>query len=174
LANQWGKIQEALDLTRQATEQMSEAPADQTTLIFQGAAVIWLGVNHRLLGDLDQASQLFFEAATLNQRAGSFYGALASVEQAADVAKIQGQLHRAAELYRRGLKMVDRWSRQEGMIRSSLPAATGPHLGLGTVLYQWNDLEAAPHLRRAYELGELERAWWRVHGYRMPRMWKST
>jgi LuxR family maltose regulon positive regulatory protein len=168
LANNRGNLQEAIDLAQRALEQMNEAPDDRTTLIFRGAAVLWLGVNHRLLGELDQATKLYAEAATLNQEAGNYYGALASIEQAADVAQVRGQLHRAAELYRRALLLADRWYRREGMVPGSLPAATGPHLGLGTVLYQWNDLEAAaPHILRAVELGELEQAWWRIHSYRM-------
>ena len=47
-------------------------------------------------------------------------------------------------------------------------AASGLHLELGTVLYQWNDLAAADaHIRRAVELDELGEAWGRLHTYRM-------
>jgi LuxR family maltose regulon positive regulatory protein len=90
LANNRGNLQEAIDLAQRALEQMNEAPDDRTTLIFRGAAALWLGVNHRLLGELDQATKLYAEAATLNQEAGNYYGALASIEQAADVAQVRG------------------------------------------------------------------------------------
>jgi hypothetical protein len=73
-----GDLPKALDLTHQALEKMSDAPPDQTTLIFQGAAVIWQGVNYRHLGNLDRARQLFAEAALLNRKAGHYYGALAA------------------------------------------------------------------------------------------------
>ena len=126
LANQRGNLQEAVDLTQQAMEQLSEAPPDRTTLIFQGAAVIWLGVNHRLLGELDRASQLFAEAAILNQRAGNYYSALAAFEQAADLAQIRGQLHRAAEFYRRGLRMADGFYRRKGRPRGPCQPRPGP------------------------------------------------
>jgi CubicO group peptidase (beta-lactamase class C family) len=86
----------------------------------------------------------------------------------AELATIQGQLHRAIELYQRGLQVAEGWSQQKGPGRRSLPAASGLHLGLGNVFYQWNALAAAaPHLQRAVELGELERAWWRMSCYRM-------
>lgn len=168
LANQLGDLSKAIALSEQALEQMSDAPLDQDTLIHQGAAVIWLGVNYRHLGDLDRARQLFVEAASLNLQAGNIYAALATREQLADMAMMQGQLRQAAEYYRQGLQMAQQWSDQEGKGRGVLPAATGPHLGLGTVLYQWNDLAgAAPHIQRAIELGELGGDWWRMHGYRM-------
>jgi LuxR family maltose regulon positive regulatory protein len=168
LANQMGDLQKAVELTQQAMEQLSQAPPEQITLIFRGAAVIWLGVNYRHLGHLDRARQLFNEAAALNQQAGNYYGTLASVEQQGDLAMIQGHLHRAVEIYRRGLEMAHKWSNQKGAGRGALPAATGLHLGLGTVLYQWNDLAgAAIHLQRACDLGELGRFWGRMHCYRM-------
>ncbi|MFC2046024.1 LuxR C-terminal-related transcriptional regulator [Chloroflexota bacterium] len=168
LANQMGDLPGALDLTQQAIEQLSEAPPDQTTLIFQGAAVIWLGVNYRHLGHLDRARRLFVEATSINQQAGNIYAALSTLEQLADLAVIQGQLHRAIELHQRGLQMSRKWSEREGLGRGTLLAAFGLHLGLGTVLYQRNDLAgAARHIQRAFVLGELEGSWWRMHSQRM-------
>ncbi|MCK5313813.1 MAG: tetratricopeptide repeat protein, partial [Anaerolineales bacterium] len=168
LANQMGYLVKAIALTEKALEQMSHAPPDRITLIFRGAAIIWLGVNHRFLGNLDQARQLFSEAASLNQKAGNIYAALASLEQSADLAVISGQLHQAVEIYRRGLQMARRWADEGGEGRGALVAASGLHLGLGTVLYQWNDLAgAAPHIRRAVELDELGEVWGRMHAYRM-------
>ena len=167
LANRRGDVAKALDLSRRALEQMSDAPSGETTLIFQGAAVIWLGVNHRLLGDLGTASRLYAEACSLNREAGNIYAALSSLAELGDLALIQGQLHRAVELYRQGLEMARRWSEDEG-IRRTVLAASSLHLRLGTVLYQWNDLVAAgPHIERAVELDELGEAWGRMLSYRM-------
>ena len=168
LANQMGDLQKAVDLTQQAMEQLSQASPEQTTLIFQGAAVIWLGVNYRYLGHLDRAKQLFAEAAVLNKKAGNYYGALASLEQSADLAMLHGQLHRAEGFYRRGLELAQSWSEQ-GVRRERTPlAASGIHLGLGTILYQRNDLAAAaPHIRRAVELDDLGENWGRLFSYRM-------
>jgi LuxR family maltose regulon positive regulatory protein len=168
LANQMGDLFKAIALTEEALEQMSDAAPDRITLIFQGAAIIWLGVNHRHLGDLDQARRLFIEAASLNQKAGNIYAALASLEQLADLAMMRGQLHQAMEIYGRGLELARKWSDEGGKSRGILLAASGVHLGLGTILYQWNDLDGAePHIQRALELHELGEVWGRMHSYWM-------
>ena len=168
LANQKGDFNKALALSEEALEMMSDAPPDRITPIFRGAAIIWLGVNHRYLGDLDQARRLFINAATLNQKAGNIYAALASLEQLADLAMIQGQLHQAMEICGRGLELARKWSDEDGTNRGTLLAASGVHLGLGTILYQWNDLVGGePHLLRALELHELGEVMGRIGSYRM-------
>jgi LuxR family maltose regulon positive regulatory protein len=167
-ANQQGDLLKSIHLTEQALEEMLKAPPDRITLIFQGSAVIWLGLNHRLLGNLDKAGQLFMEAAGLNQKAGNFYAALASFEQLAKLAVIRGQLHRALDLYRSGLKVAQNWMDTGGKPQRSLIAAAGPQLGLGTVLYQLNDLAgAATHIQHSADLFELGELWGRMHAYTM-------
>jgi LuxR family maltose regulon positive regulatory protein len=168
VANQVGDLAKAIDLSQQALEQMADAPPGKDTLIHRGAAAIWLGVNYRHVGDLGKARQLFIEAISLNQKAGSIYGVLSSEAQLADMAMVQGHLHQAAEYYGRGLQKAQEWSGQEGKGGRAVLASSALYLGLGTVLYQWNDLTgAAPHLQRAVELGELGGAWERMYGYRM-------
>jgi LuxR family maltose regulon positive regulatory protein len=168
LANQLGDLQNAINLSEQALREMREIPFDPITLIYQGAAVIWLGVNHRLLGDLGRASQFFVEAASLNYDAGNIYGAMAAIEQSAELAIIRGQLHKANDFYLQALQMSRRWVETDGRGRGTSVAEAGPHLGLGAVLYQWNDLEGAtPQLLRAVELFELGEAWERLFAYKM-------
>jgi len=168
LANQRGHLEQAIDLSERALDLLSSAQTERITLIFRGAIIIWLGVNHRLLGDLDRASQLFVEAASLNHEAGNFYGVLAAIEQSAELAVLRGQLHHAEEINRQGLLMASKWTEKDGRGRGTSVAAAGPHLGLGAVLYQWNDLkESAPHLQRAMELLEMGEAWGRMFSYKM-------
>jgi len=168
VANQMGNLPKAIDLAKQALEQMSEASPEKDTLIHRGAAVIWLGVNHRYLGDLDKARKFFTEAASLNLEGGNIYGALAAMDQSADLMLNQGQLHQAEEIYRQGLQMARSWSDEQGGGRGILLAASGLHLGLGTVLYQKNDLVGAEtYIRRAIELDELGETWRVILTYRM-------
>ncbi len=47
LANMQGDVLKSTNLTEVALEEMSQAPPDRMTLIFQGSAVIWLGINYR-------------------------------------------------------------------------------------------------------------------------------
>jgi LuxR family maltose regulon positive regulatory protein len=120
------------------------------------------------MGDLDRARQLFVEALSLNHKAGNIYGALGTMEQLGDLAKIQGQLHRQVDFCRRGLQMAQNWSDQRGRGRGTLQAASGLHRALGTALYQWNDLAgAAPHIQRAVELNDLGDTWGRLLPYKM-------
>jgi LuxR family maltose regulon positive regulatory protein len=168
LANHEGDLLKSIKLTEQALGELQSAPANQMTLIFKGSAIIWLGVNHRHLGNLNKAKQLFIEAAEVNQKAGNYYAALASFEQLAQLAEMRGQLLQAVGLYEDGLKLAQNWTDAEGKPRGSLIAAAGPQRGLGTVLYQLNDLAGATiHIQRSadlYELGELLR---RIDAYTM-------
>jgi LuxR family maltose regulon positive regulatory protein len=168
LANQRGDFIKAIALTEKAIEQMSDAVPDRVTLIFRGAAIIWLGVNHRNLGDLDKASRYFEEAFSINNEAKNYYGALASLEQSADLAMIRGHLKQAVEICQQGLQLAQRWADEGGRNQGAMLVASGPHLELGIVLYQWNDLaSAAPHIQRAVELLELGEIWGRIFSYRM-------
>ena len=168
VANQLGELHKAIALTEQALEQLSHTPPDRNLLIFKGAAVIWLGVNHRYLGNLDRARQLFIEAVPINQKAGNIYAALASFEQLADLAVIRGQLHQGVEFYQRGLQMARNWTDVGGEGLGASVVEAGLLQGLGTVLYQMNDLAGAtPHIRRAAELFELGEAWGRMYSYKM-------
>jgi hypothetical protein len=53
-----------------------------------------------------------------------------------------------------------------GKPQGSLIAAAGPQLGLGTVLYQLNDLAGAEtQIQRSVDLFELGELWGRMHSY---------
>jgi LuxR family maltose regulon positive regulatory protein len=168
LANQQGDLLKSVHLSEQALEEMAAALPDRVTLMFRGAAVIWLGLNHRLLGNLDKAKQLFTEAAQLNQKAGNYFAACASFEQLAGLAVIRGQLLQALDFYRSGLELAQNRKDTGGKPQGSLIAAGGPQLGVGTVLYQLNDLEgAAPHIQHSADLFELGDLWGRKDAYTM-------
>jgi LuxR family maltose regulon positive regulatory protein len=168
LANQEGDLLRSINLSEQALEEMSTASPDRITLTFRGLAVIWLGLNHRLLGNFGEANQLFLEAVELNQKAGNFYAALLSLELLAELAVIRGQLHQALDLYRSGLKLAQDWIDAGATPRGSLIAAAGPQLGLGTVLYQLNDLDgAAAQIQRSADLFGLGDIWGKKDAYTM-------
>jgi LuxR family maltose regulon positive regulatory protein len=168
LANHEGDILKSIKLTEQALDELQSAPLNRMTLVFKGSAIIWLGVNHRQLGNLDKAKQLFVEAAEINQKAGNYYAALASFEQLAQLAVYRGQLLHAVELYEDGLKLAQSWMDIEGKPRGSLIAAAGPLRGLGTVLYQLNDLAGATiHIQRSANLYDLGELWKRIDSLTM-------
>jgi LuxR family maltose regulon positive regulatory protein len=168
MANHEGDLLRSINLCKQALEEMSAASPGRVTRIFRGLAVSWLGLNHRLLGNFDEARQLFIEAAKLNQEADNYHAALLSFELLAELAVIRGQLHQALDLYRSGLKMVQNWKDTGGTFRGSLIAAAGPQLGLGTVLYQMNDLDgSAYHIQHSADLLGLGDIWGKKDAYTM-------
>ncbi|RPI28846.1 MAG: hypothetical protein EHM70_16310 [Chloroflexota bacterium] len=168
LANQQGDLHTSINLSEQALEEMSNALPDRITLIFRGSAVIWLGLNQRLLGHLNKAKQLFVEAARINNKAGNYHAAMASFEQLAGLAVIRGRLHQALDLYQAGLKMAQNWKDTGGKPQGPLIAAGGPQLGLGLLLYQWNDLAAAAaHIQHCVDLFEFGDLWGRKSAYTM-------
>ena len=174
LANARGDFLKSIKLSEQALEEMSSAASvssaspDRFMLMFQGAAVIWLGVNHRLLGNLDNARQLYKEAAEINQKANSFYAALSSIKHLADLEAIRGQLHLALDYYRSGLQLAQNWKGTGGKLQGSLVATVELQMGLGSALYQLNDLAgAATYIQRSADLYELSEHFGRMHAYTM-------
>jgi hypothetical protein len=68
----------------------------------------------------------------------------------ARVRAMQGQLHAAVELHQRALHMAA----EQGW--GQLPMVGLPHVWLGKLLYEWNDLEAATrHLLARIKLARL-------------------
>jgi LuxR family transcriptional regulator, maltose regulon positive regulatory protein len=156
LANLMGDFHKAVALSKQAIEQMPEASLETDTLIFRGAAIIWLGVNNRILGNLDKANELFIKAAKINEQAGSIYAAVSAKAQSAYLSMLVGQLHEAKEIYQQGFQVIERWADEQGEGERTLVAGSELHLGLGTLMYEWNNLEAAAtHVKRAVELLKL-------------------
>jgi LuxR family maltose regulon positive regulatory protein len=167
LANRMGEFHKAIHLIEQALEFIADASTDRNSLIFRGAGILWLGINHRVLGDLEKARGFFVEAISLNQEAGSIYAALAAINHLADLSVIEGQLYQAVEIYQRGFQMAEKWTGDREGLRTLL-AMCELYLGLGTVLYEINDLAgAAPHIQRAAELLELANDHGRFDGYKM-------
>jgi LuxR family transcriptional regulator, maltose regulon positive regulatory protein len=166
LVTREGDLLRSIQLCEQALEEMSTASQDQVLLIFRGSAVIWLALNQRLLGNLDQARQLFLEAAEINRKAGNFFAALSSYEQLAGLEIIRGHLHQAVDLYKYGLDLMQKWKDTEAKPLGSFIAAAGLQLGLGTVLYQMNELEeATTHIQWSTDFQELGESWGRLNSY---------
>ena len=160
--------EKAILLSKRALKQMSSVPSDQSTLIHQGAATINLADNYRISGDLTKARQLYTEAIALNQKADNIFAMLGAFWSLGDVAKTQGQLRRAVDIYKRGLQAAATWLDQNEHEGVPLLATEDLHLRLGAVLYQLNDLTGvAKHVQRANELFELEETWERLLGYKM-------
>jgi LuxR family maltose regulon positive regulatory protein len=161
-------MSKAILLAKKALKQMSSASLDQSTLIHQGGATLNLADNYRICCDLTKARQFYTESIALNQKADNIFALLGAFWSLGDIAKTQGQLRRAVEIYKRGLQAAAKWLTQNEYESAPFLVTDDLHLRLGAVLYQLNDLTgSATHIQRAIELFELEENWDRLLSYKM-------
>jgi ATP/maltotriose-dependent transcriptional regulator MalT len=109
-----------------------------------------LGIAHRMSGDVEAAGRILAEAEEVNREAGNIHPTLVAVCNLALLEMVRGKLHESARGYRRALRLATEWGAQR------LPSAGLAHIGMGKLLGEWNDLEAAEH--RLTEGIELSRA----------------
>ncbi|HSK98756.1 MAG TPA: LuxR C-terminal-related transcriptional regulator [Rubrobacteraceae bacterium] len=133
----------AMDLARSAAEQLTEDNQFLGCIIAASR-----GFAYRSRGEVDAASEAFAEAAALSRSVGATYVALLADKYLAELRMVQGRLRAAAEVCRRALELVAERGKR-------LPASSAAHVGMGKLLREWNELDAASaHLREGIELGE--------------------
>ncbi|MBA3471111.1 MAG: LuxR family transcriptional regulator [Herpetosiphonaceae bacterium] len=129
-----GDIRRSITLSEQALTII--APDD---LVLRGIIAGNLTVVGRLVGDVAAASRAAADAVAINQQSGNTFAALLAISDLAQLQVIQGQLQRATATFRQGLQLaVERGWR-------NVPALGLIHVGLGEVLYEWNDLDTATY-----------------------------
>ena len=137
--------------TRQSAELAQEAlrllPKDN--LFLRSLVAGLLGVSYLWSGDIVTAKQTLDQAARMSQKAGNLMNAVLALGHLAEVAMIEGQLFEAQSLYNKAIKLgVD----DQGQPR---PIAGVPLIGLGALLRERNDLEAAErHITEGIELAK--------------------
>ena len=133
-----------IELAREALERLPEDDA-----YTRGLSALELGYGYLDSGHMRAASDAFSLAITTSGAAGHIYSVLAATWGLARVHMAQGRLHEAARLCRQGLQSAT------GKAGKPLPAAIYAHVGLGEVLYEWNDLgDAESIVTEGIELGE--------------------
>ena len=143
LASQQGDARRTIDLAHQALEYLPESDAAVRSVIaFTLGGACWLN------GALTEASRAFAEASRMGKAAGNVHVAVPAICSLAELLIVQGQLQRAAEAYREALQMA---TQADGR---PLPVAARAYVGLGQLLYERGDLEAATHMtQQGIELG---------------------
>lgn len=135
-----GDVPGSIELAREARKLL---PEDDFAL--RGAISFNLGSAYWVTGDLEAAKETFAEASAASRRAGNTYVALLSMRARAEIEKMSGHLRRAADLYHEALQIAE---------ASPSPAAGLAHVGMGELLYEWNDLDGAVHhLTQGIDLG---------------------
>jgi LuxR family maltose regulon positive regulatory protein len=144
-----GDATDAVDLSQRALSFIPQDDYYWRSLMGVNIALNLAGVT-RTSREIAEASRLLAEAGEASLAAGDTYTALFSFSKLGEFYKIQGQLHRAAELFQQAMEISTGQGR-----RQFLPAVSKAKVGLGAILYEWNDLEAAAdYLVTGIELAE--------------------
>jgi LuxR family maltose regulon positive regulatory protein len=148
-----GEVAQAVRLSRQALENLPEDALYLRSTMAVNIALNLLASNDSTM-DVAEASQVLAEAASVSQASGDTHTALLSLTFLAETEAVRGQLHQAAQTFKQVLDLAGHPAAQSGQ---SLPVASAAHIGLGDLLYEWNDLDAAAkQLQRGIELSERE------------------
>ncbi|MCL4296661.1 MAG: tetratricopeptide repeat protein [Anaerolineae bacterium] len=137
-----GDMRHANELTRQAQALL---PAGDPFL--RGVTNLNRGLACFMKGDVEAARQAYAEVAELSQKSGNVMVTVIIQCQIAEAQMWQGRLHQALATYQQALALA---TTPEGY---ELPGAAQAHIGLATVMYEWNNLEAAAqHLAEGFRL----------------------
>jgi LuxR family maltose regulon positive regulatory protein len=143
VAGRRGHAQQAIDLARQALERLPESETAIRSIV-----TFTLGDTSWSIGDLAGARRAFEQASRIDRTAGSPLVALLALSSVGVLLTEEGQLHRAAEAFR---KVIQTATQPNGRTR---PVAAVACLGLSVLEYEWNDLEkAGRYAQQALELG---------------------
>ena len=128
---------EMVPAIKYAKQAVKTAPPDE--YYTQGIAYVSLYNAYRELGRWDDAigaCTLAIKAARLGESLVSTVDAIFNLGR---LLKIQGHLHRAAQVYHDGLRVAE----NQGQVQ--LPAYSLIHFGLADIFYQWNNLDETEH-----------------------------
>ena len=129
-----GKTRLSAELSSRALELLPEE-----RLFFRSFVAGFLGISHMYKGNLDAAVQVLHETVRIGQQAGNLTISVLALCHLGEVHHINGKLHDAKTFYERALSLAtdDQGRRQ--------PIAGMALIGLGNLLREWNELEAATH-----------------------------
>src|SRR5215210_6720196 len=144
LARMRGDVPRAIELSRQA---LAHLPEDSTYL---RSKAIWnLGISSWTRGDLMTAEQAFGKLTTEVRTTSNAYLRLLAAYGLGRLRVVQGRLLEAEKAYRWALRP------EIGKGKPQLPVAGWAYLGMGELLREWNDLDAATrYLMEGLELGK--------------------
>jgi LuxR family transcriptional regulator, maltose regulon positive regulatory protein len=169
-----GDIPGTIELAQQALEQVPAEDAFLRSLITAS-----LGQAYLLNGDLETATTVFRETKALSEASNNMHALLISIGCEAFALNLQGHLHQAARVYERVLHLelgpypttsfiqgnvnalkhpsqtVDRGANLYNLPGSHFPGASLAFIGMGVILYEWNDLDGVlQYLNMGVELGK--------------------
>ena len=139
-----GDTARTVALAQEALEYLHEE-----NLTARSVVAYLLGRAALLEGDTAGAQEAVSQAIKMGQAAGNTHLVVPATCFLADLQAAAGRLRWADETYRQALQLA-----AEGSGRL-LPVAAEAYLGMGSLQYEWNDLETATrHLTESVELGK--------------------
>lgn len=139
-----GEVQQAQIYAEQA---IALAPAEYPLL--RGSAYLILGQVYFDLGQADRACAAYREVLPLALQGRNYVAVSLAQVYTALASRLQGRLHEAAATCREGLQLAAEMGFEH------LPAVSVIEVTLATVLYEWNDLDAAErYATHAFELSQ--------------------
>jgi LuxR family maltose regulon positive regulatory protein len=155
-----GEVGRAVSFSRQALDDLPEEDLYLRSMMTINIALNLTGSYGSNI-DVAAAGRVLAEAAQASQASDDPHTALLTLALLAETQIARGQLHRAAETLQQSLQLAERH-----VLRSdqTWPVACAA-IGLGEVLYEWNELDAAAaRLQQCLELSETEagRAAWAI------------
>jgi LuxR family maltose regulon positive regulatory protein len=127
-----GRVELARELAGRALERLPAGDLSIRSLV----AFVLGGVCY-LLSDLEGAGEAFEQAISLGKESGNLHVVLPAMHAAAALHALRGRLRRAESAYREALLYIQQ---RTGRL---LPVASSALVGLGELLYEWDDLEGA-------------------------------
>lgn len=144
-----GNIPEAARLAQQALDTLPDT--DPMSCSMRSVATGALAKTRWMMGDLDQARQIYNHAAEICQAANNFEMVINISDDIADILMEQGKLKQAERLL---LDVLPKTVHADGQ-RSSLSGQV--YFRLSKVYYEWNRLEQAAHF--AHLCLEISQQW---------------
>jgi LuxR family maltose regulon positive regulatory protein len=138
-----GDLARAIELYHRALELI---PSKELHL--RALAIGWLADTYYLSGDMAAASSHFAEARATSLESGNIFQALVFSNGLAKVQVMQGHLHQAVDSYQHMQHLFLSWGEQHASVAGYVC------VGMGELLYEWNDLdEAVQRLREGIDRG---------------------
>ncbi len=160
-----GQSRAAIENAREALKRLPEG-----NLIVRGVVNLTLGGAFWAEGELTESFAALEEASRIGLKVGSAHLASAALYGLAYGYSLLGALHRARIYYEQAIQAS---TRKDGQL---LPTAAEACIGLGNLLYEWNDLSAAENyledgIRLGHQLGRLSTlAYGQIS---MARLWQA-
>ncbi|UCB44109.1 MAG: hypothetical protein JSV77_05630 [Dehalococcoidales bacterium] len=128
-----GNTKRTIELCHEALKYLPE-----DDLIARSSVLKDLGITYWTIGDTSSTRRYLEEANTLGQSGRHLYISLAVMSYLANIDRVQGHLHQAAEKFREVIRLGSQWGGAE-----PLPVTGNAHVGLSQILYEWNDIKGA-------------------------------